>query len=121
MYSKKVGLSCAGARCMLAEVFASAGATLTLNDSKAGKQYAFDLSRVVPGRELEATEGGGSIEIVEHGRRWVHFRVVNSESKRPTPVRLAFRSKEGRYIPFYGHRTEINTKWFQDYSTPTSN
>ena len=28
---------------------------------------------------------------------------------------LAFRSKEGRYIPPYGHRTEINDAWFQDY------
>jgi hypothetical protein len=30
-------------------------------------------------------------------------------------VRLAFRSKEGRYIPPYGHRTQINNGWFQDY------
>ena len=30
-------------------------------------------------------------------------------------MRLAFRSKEGRYIPPYGHRTEINDGWFQDY------
>ena len=104
-----------GARYLYAEVIASAGATLTLNDSKTGKQYAFELSKVVPGSELEATEGGGSIEIVEHGRRWVHCRVLDPDSKRPTPVRLAFRSKEGRYIPPYGHRTEINDGWFQDY------
>jgi hypothetical protein len=31
------------------------------------------------------------------------------------PARLAFRSKDGRYIPPYGHRTEINNAWFQDY------
>jgi hypothetical protein len=30
-------------------------------------------------------------------------------------VRLAFRSKEGRYIPPYGHRTDVNDGWFQDY------
>jgi len=30
-------------------------------------------------------------------------------------VRLAFRSQDGRYIPPYGHRTEINDGWFQDY------
>ena len=69
----------------------------------------------LPGSELEATEGGGKIEIVEHGRRWVHCRVLDPESKRPTPVRLAFRSKDGRYIPPYGHRAEINDGWFQDY------
>jgi hypothetical protein len=102
-------------RHLYAEVIASAGATLTLSDSKTGTEYAFELSRVVPGSELEAVEGGGRIEIVEHGRRWLHCRVLDSESKRPTPVRLAFRSKEGRYIPPYGHRAEINDGWFQDY------
>jgi hypothetical protein len=64
---------------------------------------------------VEASEGGGSIEIVEHGRRWVHFRVLDSETRQLTPVRLALRSKEGRYIPPYGHRTEVNDEWFQDY------
>jgi hypothetical protein len=104
-----------GARFLYAEIIANVNATLTLSDSKTQKQYAFDLSKVVAGSELAASEGGGSIEIVEQGRRWVHCRVLDPESKRPTPVRLAFRSKEGRYIPPYGHRTEINDGWFQDY------
>lgn len=104
-----------GGRYLYTEIMASGGATLTLSDSQAGKQYAFELSQVSPGSELEATEGGGKIEIVEHGRRWIHCRVLDAETKRPTPVRLAFRSKEGRYIPPYGHRTEINEGWFQDY------
>ena len=105
-----------GARHLYAEIIASPGATVTLQDTKTGKQYAFDLAKVVPGRELEAVEGnGGSIQIVEHGRQWVHGRVIDPETQRPTPVRLAFRSKEGRYIPPYGHRSEINDAWFQDY------
>jgi hypothetical protein len=102
-------------RYLYAEVIANRNATLTLRDSKTGKQYSFDLSQVAAGSELEATEGGGSIEIVEQGRRWVHCRVIDGGSKQPTPVRLALRSKEGRYIPPYGHRTEINDEWFQDY------
>jgi len=104
-----------GARHLYAEVIANINATLVLSDAKTGKQYAFDLSKVVAGSELEATEGGGSIEIVEHGRRWVHCRVLDGGTRQPTPVRLALRSKEGRYIPPYGHRTEINDEWFQDY------
>jgi hypothetical protein len=104
-----------GGRYLYAEILACAAATLILNDSKSGKRYAFELSKVVPGSELQAIEGGGSIEIVEHGRRWVHFRVLDPDTKRPTPVRLALRSKDGRYIPPYGHRTEINDEWFQDY------
>ena len=41
--------------------------------------------------------------------------MLDGVTRRPTPVRLAFRSKEGRYIPPHGHRTEINSGWFQDY------
>ena len=40
---------------------------------------------------------------------------MEAATRCPTPVRLAFRSKEGRYIPPYGHRTEINDAWFEDY------
>jgi hypothetical protein len=104
-----------GTRCLYAEVVASTGATLTLKDAKTSRQYAFDLAKVTPGSELPAAEGGGGIEIVERGRQWIHCRVLDSETKRPTPVRLAFRSKEGRYIPPYGHRAVINDSWFQDY------
>jgi hypothetical protein len=104
-----------GARYLYAEVIANTQATLTLTDSKTGKRYVFELCQVVPDNELEASEGAGKIEIVEHGRRWVQCRILDSETKRPTPVRLAFRSKEGRYIPPYGHRTEINDGLFQDY------
>jgi hypothetical protein len=104
-----------GARYLYAEVIANNNATLTLKDAKTEKRYSFDLSKVVAGSEMEATEGGGSIEIVERGRRWVHCRILDAVTKQPTPVRLALRSKEGRYIPPYGHRTEINDEWFQDY------
>jgi hypothetical protein len=97
------------------EFTANATATLTLHDTKTGKRYTFELAKVFAGGEAEASEGGGHIEIAEPGHRWVHGRVVDPDTKKPTPVRLAFRSKEGRYIPPYGHRAEINDGWFQDY------
>jgi hypothetical protein len=102
-------------RCLYVEVTANISATLTLLDSKSGRRYTFELSKVVPGPELAAQEGAGTIEIVEHGRGWIHCRVLDPDTQRPTPVRLAFRSKEGRYIPPYGHRSVINDAWFQDY------
>jgi hypothetical protein len=46
---------------------------------------------------------------------WVHGKVIDRATGRPTAARLAFRSAHGRYIPPYGHRTEINDAWFQDY------
>jgi hypothetical protein len=97
------------------EVTANINATLTLQDSRSGNRWAFELSRVIPGAELPAEGGVGTIEIVEPSGRWVQCRVIDPDTQKPTPVRLAIRSKDGRYIPPYGHRREINDGWFQDY------
>jgi hypothetical protein len=104
-----------GGRHLFVEVTASPDATLVLADVKAGARYEFDLGQAVPGRELEARSGNTRIEILEHEKVWLHGQVTDAATHRPTPVRLAFRSKDGRYIPPYGHRREINDGWFQDY------
>jgi hypothetical protein len=104
-----------GARFLYAELTASPAATLILRDLKTGGSYEFDLAQITSGQELEARRGGSRIEVLEPNKTWVHARVLDSATGRPTPVRLAFRSKEGRYIPPYGHRTEVNDGWFQDY------
>ncbi|HVN81738.1 MAG TPA: CehA/McbA family metallohydrolase, partial [Terriglobia bacterium] len=97
------------------EVAASSEALLKLSDSKTGRQYIFDLSRVTPGRALEARPTGSRVEILEQNKVWLHGQVVDTSTHQAIPVRLAFRSKEGRYLPPYGHRAEINDGWFQDY------
>src|SRR4029077_9265809 len=102
-------------RHLYAEVTANRDATLSLVDLKAVKRYEFDLADVVPGKELEARPTGAQVEVIEHEKVWLRGRALDSATGRPTPVRIAFRSKEGRYIPPYGHRTEINDGWFQDY------
>ena len=105
----------AGGRYLYAEITASPEATLVLSDAKTGRRYDFDLGQVAPGKELEARPGAARVEILEKEKVWLHGKVVDAATGRPTPVRLAFRSREGRYIPPYGHRTEINDGWFQDY------
>jgi hypothetical protein len=102
-------------RQIYAEVAASSEATLWLDDPKTGKRYAFALGKAVPGQELPARTGNARVEVLEREKAWIHGRVLDTTTQRPTPVRLAFRSKDGRYIPPYGHRTEINSAWFQDY------
>jgi hypothetical protein len=104
-----------GGRHLWAEVAASRAATLTLHDLTKGRKYEFDLADVVPSRELEARPGGAQVEILETAKAWLHGSVVDAGTRRPTPVRLAFRSRDGRYLPPYGHRTEINDAFFQDY------
>lgn len=96
------------------EVTASPDATLSLLDEKAAKRYEFDLADAVPGKEPEARPAGARVEVIEREKVWLRGRVLDSSPGSPTPVRLAFRSKDGRYIPPYGHRTETNDGWFQD-------
>lgn len=103
------------ARRLFVEVAASPEAILILRDTKTGKEFAFDLGQVVPGRELSGQPRGASIEILEPEKVWLRAQVLDPATRRPTPVRLAFRSKDGRYLPPYGHRTEVNAGWFQDY------
>jgi hypothetical protein len=104
-----------GVQHLYVEMTTSRDATLTLRDGKTGKQYRFDVGQVAAGREVEGEPAGARIEILGQEKVWVHAQVLDAATRRPTPVRIAFRSKEGRYIPPYGHRTEVNDLWFEDY------
>lgn len=97
------------------ELTAAHNATLGLRDTKNGRTYNFNLARMIPGQELAANEQRAHIEMIEPHKVWLRGKVIDVATGRPTAARLAFRSKEGRYIPPYGHRTEINDGWFQDY------
>lgn len=104
-----------GSRQLFLELAANREATLSLVDTKTAKTYEFDLAQLVPAHELQARSGSARLEILEQEKVWLHGQVVDAATGRPTPVRLAFRGTNGRYIPPYGHRTEINDAWFQDY------
>jgi hypothetical protein len=112
-----------GARYLYAEITASPAATVTLSDSLNGQEYHFDLNDLTPGKELapRLPNGSGNVistlraQVLERDKVWLRAQVFNSTSQSPTPVRLAFRSKDGRYIPPYGRPTEINDGFFQDY------
>ncbi|PYV24915.1 MAG: hypothetical protein DMG27_11670 [Acidobacteria bacterium] len=107
-----------GNRYLYAEITASSAATLWLRDTKSGVSYAFDLDAAKPGSELAprgSTATSARVEVLEREKVWLHGQVIDQATGRPTPVRLAFRSTDGRYVPPYGHRAEINDGWFQDY------
>ena len=56
------------------------------------------------------------IELLEPQKVWLHGRVLDSGTRRPTPVRLGFRSQQGRYIPPYGHSSANDIGMGQYYS-----
>src|SRR5205823_4612865 len=80
-----------------------------------GANYALELRRVRAGEMVPMGSGAARIEVLETRKVWVRGTITDAATNQPTPVRLAFRSSEGRYLPPYGHRSEINNSWFQDY------
>jgi hypothetical protein len=92
------------APCLCAEITSSPEAAITLRERATGHSVEFDLSQMQ-----------SRVQVLHPHKTWLHGKVVDRATGRPTPVRLAFRSLEGRYLPPYGHRYEINTGWFQDY------
>lgn len=104
-----------GARYLYVQVAANPEVTLVLSDRKTGHRYEFGLDQAAPGGEIEGSPTGLRTEVLEREKCWLHVQVVDAATRRPTPVRLSFRSPNGRYLPPYGHATEINAGWFQDY------
>ena len=98
------------ANCFVIELAASPEATLTIQDKKTGHREEFPMRHL-----YESRQPASRIEFVDRQTAWLHGKVTDAETGRPTPVRIAFRSSQGRYIPPYGHRTEVNPGWFQDY------
>jgi hypothetical protein len=103
-------------RHLYAEITASPEATLSVLDTKSGKRYEFDLGKVTSGAELEPRSNNIRLEVLERNKAWLHGTVVDSGTQRPTPVRLAFRSAQGKYIPPYGHCEDNDIAMTQMYS-----
>ena len=49
------------------------------------------------------------IEIIDHGRNWVHTTVVDDDTGKPVPCRVHFRSPEGVAYAPHGHHAQVNS------------
>ena len=89
------------------DVTASADATLSIDG-----QDIYVRSLLETG---EATSGNLSAKVLTSERSWVHGKIIDSSTGRPTAARIHFRSPDGRYFPPYGHTHDVNDNWFEDY------
>jgi hypothetical protein len=105
----------AGDRYLYAEIAAAPDAAVTLRSRRSGRTFTLELSKVREATESALRSVQPRIEWIEPHKAWVRAQVVDASTDRPTPVCISFRSADGRYIPPYGHRSEINEGWFQDY------
>ena len=96
-------------RQVILDVTASADATLQV----AGRPVP--MQPVLQDGSAASADGQVRVELLTPRRTWVHVTVEDASTGRPTPARVHFRAPDGRYLPPYGHRHEVNTGWFEDY------
>lgn len=90
------------------DITASLEATLTVGGHPVELEPAYETG------SSASDDGAARVEVLSPLRTWVHATITDP-SGRPTPARVHFRSPDGRYLPPYGHRREVNDGWFQDY------
>lgn len=99
----------AAAGSIFVEVTAGDDATLSVEG------HDIDLASLYDGAGASSKDGRARARLMTRDRTWLHARVVDAATGRPTPVRVHFRAPDGRYFPPYGHRHEVNDNWFEDY------
>lgn len=91
------------------DVTASRDATLTID----GKDLQF--SKLLDDGVAQSDDGAVAARVLTSKRTWVHGKIIDSSTGRPTAARIHFRAPDGRYLPPYGHTHEVNDNWFEDY------
>lgn len=91
------------------DVTASPDATITVSGHEADLKPVYETGTGV------SRDGALRVELLPTRNTWVYVTVEDATTGRPTPVRIHFRTPDGRYIPPYGHRREVNDNWFEDY------
>jgi hypothetical protein len=97
----------------LIEAVGAPDATLTVKLEGKKKPASFRLGDAFETGRAES--GKATLEVLGKERQWVQVRVIDSSTDKPTPVRLHFSGAHGEYIAPYGHHSQVNTNWFEDY------
>ena len=91
------------------DLAASKSATISINGSD------IDAGELLEAGQASSQDGKITTRVLTSQRTWVHGKIVDASSGKPTPARVHFRSPDGRYFPPYGHTHEVNDNWFEDY------
>jgi hypothetical protein len=94
---------------LLVDVAASEAAIFSIGG------YEIPYQEILSAGRAEAAEGRIRIELLPAARNWVRVTIKDRTTGQPTPARIHVRAADGRYLPPYGHRHEVNDRWFEDY------
>ena len=73
------------------------------------------LRAAFEGAGAASADGTVRVTVLTPDRTWLHVTVEDGAGGGPAPARVHFRAPDGRYLPPYGHRHEVNENWFEDY------
>ena len=66
-------------------------------------------------REGSSPSDGARLDVLGQKRQWMQVRVIDTSTGKPTPTRIHISGSRGEYIAPYGHHSQINPNWFEDY------
>jgi len=89
-----------------ARISAIGSATVVLKDAdrEVGRFRWNELTHETPVEQV-----GMRVQVVEQGRNWVHVTVLDDDTGRPVPCRVAFRSAAGVPYQPHGHHSHLNS------------
>lgn len=97
----------------LLEIHGAEDATVSVWWKGKKKPGRFSLGDAFYRGKSKAAEG--VLEVLGRNRQWMQVRVIDGSTGKPTPVRIHFSGARGEYLAPYGHHSQINTNWFEDY------
>ena len=97
----------------LVEVVAARDATLSVRLSGRKTPLRFSVGDAFD--HGSSTDGEARCRVLGRRRQWMRVRVVDRSTGKPTPVRLHMSGARGEYLAPYGHHTQVNANWFEDY------
>lgn len=93
------------------DITASADATLHVGGHAVPLRDAYERGGA------RSADGAVRVELLTPHTTWLHVAVEDAATGKLIPSRVHFRAPDGRYLPPYGHRHEVNDNWFEDYGS----
>lgn len=99
----------------LLEIVGTEDATVSLSLDQDGKKKTHHFSLGAAFADGQSRSKNASLEVLGKRRQWMQIRVIDQSTGRPTPTRIHLSGARGEYLAPYGHHSQINANWFEDY------
>jgi hypothetical protein len=97
----------------LIEIYGAEDATVSVKLE--GRERPVDFRLGDAFSKGRSAAGNTALEVLGGQRQWMQVTVLDGSTGEPTPVRIHFSGPRGDYLAPYGHHSQINPNWFEDY------